>query len=110
MGVGKSTIGKLLATKLDLPQVSMDKLRWKYYKEKDWTEKRQEDIGDKEGFSGVYKYWKQYDVHAVERLLQEYHKFTKILQISLVFASSWLRMRMLSCFCLLPIWPSQSQF
>ena len=72
MGVGKSTIGGLLASKLDLPQVSMDKLRFDYYKEKDWTKKRQEDIRDKEGFSGVYKYWKQYDVHAVERLLEKH--------------------------------------
>jgi len=72
MGVGKSTIGGLVASKLDLPQVSMDKLRFDYYKEKDWTEKRQREIGDKEGFSGVYKYWKQYDVHAVERLLEEH--------------------------------------
>ncbi len=74
MGVGKSTIGGLLASKLDLPQVSMDKLRFDYYKEKDWTEKRQEDIDKKEGFSGVYKYWKQYDVHAVERLLEDHKK------------------------------------
>jgi len=72
MGVGKSTIGKLLASKLDLPQVSMDQLRWKYYKETDWTEKRQEEIRDEQGFSGVYKYWKKYDVHAVERLLEEH--------------------------------------
>jgi len=72
MGVGKSTIGKLLASKLDLPQVSMDKLRWEYYKETDWSEERQEDIRGKEGFSGVYKYWKRYDVHAIERLRQEH--------------------------------------
>lgn len=72
MGVGKSTIGKLLASRLDLPQVSMDKLRWEYYKETDWSEKRQEDIRGKEGFSGVYKYWKRYDVYAVERLLQDH--------------------------------------
>jgi len=72
MGVGKTTIGKLLASKLDLPQVSMDKLRWEYYQEKDWSEEQQNSIGDKEGFSGVYQYWKQYDVHAVERLLEDH--------------------------------------
>ncbi|WP_019506057.1 shikimate kinase [Pleurocapsa sp. PCC 7319] len=72
MGAGKSTIGQLLAQKLDLPQISMDRLRWKYYEEIGWSKEKQKQIAENEGFAGVYHYWKQYDLHAVERLLNEY--------------------------------------
>ena len=72
MGAGKSTIGKLLAQKLELPQVSMDRLRWNYYSEVGWSKEKQKEIADKEGFAGVYRYWKQYDLYAVERLLNEH--------------------------------------
>ena len=33
IGTGKSTLGRLLAAKLGLPQVSMDDVRWDYYRE-----------------------------------------------------------------------------
>lgn len=72
MGAGKSTIGKLLAQKLDLPQISMDRLRWKYYEEIGWSKEKQKQILEKEGFVGVYHYWKQYDLHAIKRLLNEH--------------------------------------
>ncbi|WP_375539720.1 AAA family ATPase [Oscillatoria sp. FACHB-1407] len=38
IGTGKSTIGRLLATKLNLPQCSMDEKRWDYYKEMGYDE------------------------------------------------------------------------
>lgn len=71
-GAGKSTIGKLLAQKLDLPQVSMDRLRWDYYQEVGWSREKEQQIAENEGFAGVYHYWKQYDLYAVERLLNEH--------------------------------------
>ena len=73
MGAGKSTIGRLLAQKLDLPQVSMDRLRWDYYAEVGWSKEKQKQIAENQGFAGVYHYWKQYDLYAVERLLDEHH-------------------------------------
>ena len=72
MGAGKSTIGKLLAQKLDLPQISMDRLRWKYYEEIGWSKEKQKQIAENEGFAGIYHYWKQYDLYAVERLLDKH--------------------------------------
>ncbi len=70
--VGKTTIGKLLSDKLGIPQVSMDNLRWKYYEEAGWSREQDQEIGAKEGFVGVFRHWKQFDVHAVERMLQEH--------------------------------------
>ncbi|MDJ0573559.1 MAG: shikimate kinase [Xenococcaceae cyanobacterium MO_234.B1] len=72
IGAGKSTIGKLLAQKLELPQVSMDRIRWDYYKEIGWNREDEKQIAENEGFAGVYRYWKQFDLYGVERLLKEH--------------------------------------
>lgn len=73
IGTGKSTLGKLLAEHLHLPQCSMDDLRWAYYKEIGYSEEEAKRIGDAEGFVGVARYWKPFEAHAVERLLAEHH-------------------------------------
>lgn len=73
IGTGKSTLGKLLAEKLGLPSRSMDELRWDYYKEIGFDNAVQNEIGEREGFLGVYRYWKPFEAHAVERLLAEHH-------------------------------------
>ncbi|WP_315755062.1 MULTISPECIES: shikimate kinase [unclassified Bradyrhizobium] len=73
MGVGKSTQGKLLATSLGLPQLSMDQVRWDYYREIGYDAERQRAIGENEGFAGIYRYWKPFEAHAVERLLADHH-------------------------------------
>src|SRR3954453_3382277 len=73
MGVGKSTQGKLLAEALGLPQCSVDKPRWDFYAEIGFDDKKQREIGEKEGFEGIYRYWKPFEAHAVERLLADHH-------------------------------------
>lgn len=72
-GAGKSTQAKLLARTLGLPQCSMDDLRWDYYREIGFDEERQREITETEGIEGVLRYWKPFEVHAVERLLAEHH-------------------------------------
>lgn len=72
MGTGKSTLGKLLSEKLSLPQCSVDAVRWHYYKEIGYDEEVQKRIEQEEGFSGVYRYWKPFEAHAVERTLSEH--------------------------------------
>jgi shikimate kinase len=69
IGSGKSTLGKLIAEKLGLPQCSMDDHRWRYYDEIGYDREKAKTIGDEEGFLGVYRYWKPFEVYAVERLL-----------------------------------------
>lgn len=71
IGTGKSTLSKL--EKLNLPQYPMDELCWPYYKEIGYDEKVPKQIQEQEGFPGVYRYWKPFEAHAVERLLGECH-------------------------------------
>jgi hypothetical protein len=73
MGAGKSTQGKLLAEALGLPQCSMDEVRWDHYREIGFDDEKQWEIGKKEGFEGIYRYWKPFEAHAVERLLADHH-------------------------------------
>jgi shikimate kinase len=72
MGAGKSTVGKLLSEKLGLPQYSMDALRFDYYKEIGYDEELAKQLREKKGFSGIYHYWKPFEIYALERLLSEY--------------------------------------
>ncbi len=70
---GKSTIGNLLAEKLGLPQVSLDKVRWEYYKEIGYDTRLAQDIRTSGGFLALVLYWNLFDAYAVERLLMDYH-------------------------------------
>jgi shikimate kinase len=71
IGVGKSTVGKLLSEKLGLPQVSMDELRTGYYREAGYDEelaRRKREISWWER----YWYWKPFEADAVGRILAEH--------------------------------------
>ena len=72
MNTGKSTIGKLLSQKLNIPQVSMDEIKWEYYKEIGWEADTQRQIREQQGFAG-YRYWKRFELYGIERLLSEYN-------------------------------------
>ncbi len=72
IGAGKSTIGALLANKLGLPQCSLDKLRWDYYKEIGYNEELAKSKRELEDFWGLQQYWKPFEAYAVERLLAEH--------------------------------------
>ncbi len=72
ISTGKSTLGKLLAHKLGIPQCSMDDVRLDYYKEINYDDELAKQIREKEGFPGIYRYWKPFEAYAVERVLSEY--------------------------------------
>ena len=69
---GKSTIGALLAERLRVPQVRMDRLRFGYYKEVGYEDAVRKRLEKEEGFVAVHGYWKPFEAHAVERLLVEH--------------------------------------
>lgn len=68
-GCGKSTLAKLLAEQLRIPNRSLDKLCWDYYKEIGYCPTSQKQTADQDGLPGAYGYLKPFEAHAVERLL-----------------------------------------
>lgn len=72
-GTGKSTLWKLLAERLGIPQISLDKLRWAYYAEVGFDENLARHIRQTQGFPAVIEYWARFNAHAVERVLSDHH-------------------------------------
>jgi shikimate kinase len=72
IGAGKSTHGKLLSEALQLPRCAVDAVRFDYYKEIGYDEALAKKIQEKDGFAGLYRYWKLFEIYAVERLLVEH--------------------------------------
>ena len=71
ISAGKSTLSKLIAEKLGIPCRHMDQVRIRYYKEIGYDDDLAQQILGKDGFLGLYRYWKPFEAHAVERLLSE---------------------------------------
>jgi shikimate kinase len=72
IGAGKSTRGKLLSEKLTLPRCAMDEVRFRYYQEVGYDEALAGQIQQRDGFLGLYRYWKTFEIHAVERVLADH--------------------------------------
>ena len=72
-GTGKSTLAKLLAQKLALPQVSLDQARWTYYAEIGYDQEYARNLRETQGFPALVRYWEQFGAHAVERVLADHH-------------------------------------
>ena len=71
ISAGKSTLSKLIAEKLGIPSRHMDQVRVRYYKEIGYDDDLAQQILSKDSFLGLYRYWKPFEAHAVERLLSE---------------------------------------
>ncbi len=69
VNTGKSTLGKLLAQQLGIPQVSLDKLRWTNYQEIGYDAELAQMIRGQGGFLALTLYWQLFDVYSVERVL-----------------------------------------
>lgn len=69
---GKSTVGKLLAKKLSLPQISLDKLRWEYYRQIGFNDDLAQELKQKGGFLAVVAYWSLFNSYAIEQIVREY--------------------------------------
>jgi hypothetical protein len=72
IGAGKSTLGRLLAQRLACPQVALDDVRFAYYAEIGYDAALASKLRREEGFLALYRYWKPFEIHAVERALNEH--------------------------------------
>ena len=73
MCAGKSTVGKLLADRLGIKGYELDDLRQDYYDEIGYDKKQASEIANgEEGMMGLIKYWKPFEVYAVERVVSEH--------------------------------------
>jgi shikimate kinase len=66
-GVGKSTVGQLLAASRSQPQYSLDQYVWSYYGEKGLTNEIAATIGEFDS-----PHWQAYHAHAVKRFLEDH--------------------------------------
>lgn len=74
LGAGKTTVGRLLAEKLDLPFCSIDELRWLYYEKVGYDEALASRIAaSDQGIQGVLRYSKPFEVQMVEKVLADHH-------------------------------------
>ncbi len=71
IGTGKSSVGEQVSNNLAIPRCSIDDVREDYYKEIGYDEKEAAARYEAEGFWGLYRYWKPFEAHAVERILSE---------------------------------------
>jgi adenylate kinase family enzyme len=63
---GKSTLGKLLSEKLGQPCVSLDDLRWNYYREIGYDAALAKIIRQQGGLLALALYWQLFDAYAIE--------------------------------------------
>ena len=74
MRAGKTTVARLLAQALDMPHISLDKVKPKYYEEFGYDQAYARQLRDEQGFGALLTYWKPFEVRLVEQILQEYPK------------------------------------
>ena len=72
IGSGKTSVAELLSMRTGLSRRSMDELRWKYYDEIGYDRDLARQKRTQDGFWGLYRYWKPFEVYAVERLLSSF--------------------------------------
>lgn len=72
LATGKTTVGKLLSETLNIPALELDDLRWTYFAEIGYDPDHAEQLRREGGIKARGAYWKPFEIHSVERILQDY--------------------------------------
>ena len=72
VAVGKTTTAKLLSEKLNKPLISMDDLRFDYYKEIGYDNDHMKELREKAGILAIFQYGKIFDAYSIERILNDH--------------------------------------
>ena len=73
IGVGKSTLGELIAKELNVPSCSLDDVWRNYAQEIGYDSDFAKSLQERGGFWASYTYRKEFCCYAVEKVLSEYH-------------------------------------
>lgn len=69
---GKSTIAPLLAERLGWTFIELDKKRVEYRNEIGYDEEYAKTLRHEKGFPALVIYWKPFDIHCIERVIEDY--------------------------------------
>lgn len=72
ISAGKSSIYTCLSAALNYTPLELDELRWDYYQEIGYDAQEELTIRQSAGLEAVVRYWKAFEIHAVERILKSY--------------------------------------
>jgi shikimate kinase len=74
LGAGKTSVGCLLAEKLNLPFCSVDNVRWAYFQKAGYDKTLASKIAASgQGIQGVLRYSKPFEAQIVEEVLADHH-------------------------------------
>ena len=72
VAVGKTTTARLISQKINKPVISLDDLRFDYYKEIGYDHDHMEVLQEKAGIMAIFQYGKIFDAYSIERILEDH--------------------------------------
>jgi shikimate kinase len=72
VAVGKTTTARLISEKINKPVISLDDLRFYYYKEIGYDHQHMKELHKKAGIMAIFQYGKIFDAYSIERILKDH--------------------------------------
>ena len=72
VAVGKTTTARLISEKINKAVISLDDLRFDYYKEIGYDHDHMKDLREKAGIMAIFQYGKIFDAYSIERMLEDH--------------------------------------
>lgn len=72
VAVGKTTTARLISKKINKPVISLDNLRFDYYKEIGYDHAHMKELYEKAGIMAIFQYGKIFDAYSIERVLEDH--------------------------------------